>query len=59
MDEGVRFSRAEKYVRSLDPMPDRWVYDGKDIFLVYGSSIRTVPFGDEGPGKSEVFFGRV
>ena len=55
MDEGVRFSQAEKYVRSLDPMPDRWVYDGKDIFLVYGSSIKTIPFGDDGAGKLEVF----
>jgi len=55
MDEGLRYSRAERYVRNMDENPDRWFYDGSTIYLIYGADIKHVPFDGEEAGEIEVF----
>ena len=51
MDEGVKHSRAERFVRSMQPPPDRWFYDGNHIHLIYGSEIRKMPFSGDYSGQ--------
>jgi hypothetical protein len=44
MDEGILHSRAERFVRSLEVLPDRWWFDGSNLTLLYGSEFHQVPF---------------
>ena len=55
MDEGLRHSRAERYVRDMDDSPDRWFYDGSTIYLIYGADVKSVPFDGETAGEMQVF----
>lgn len=55
MDEGLRHSRAERYVRDMDDSPDRWFYDGSTIYLIYGADVKSVSFDGETAGEMQVF----
>ena len=44
MDKGILHSRAERFVRSLEVLPDRWWFDGSNLTLLYGSEFQQVPF---------------
>lgn len=55
MDEGLRHSRAERYVRDMDKAPDRWLYDGSTIYLIYGADVKRISFDGENAGEIEVF----
>ena len=44
MDKGILHSRAERFVRSLEVLPDRWWFDGSNLTLLYGSEFHQVPF---------------
>ena len=55
MDEGLRHSRAERYVRDMDNAPDRWLYDGSTIYLIYGADVKRISFDGENAGEIEVF----
>ena len=50
MDEGILQSRAERYVRNLDPIPDRWFFDGRHITAIYGTRVEEIPFPTESKG---------
>lgn len=47
MDEGILHSRAERYIRSLQVIPDRWWFDGTNIHMLYGNQFYQAPFGPD------------
>ena len=58
MDEdsiGLMHSRAERFVRNLDEIPDRWHYDGRSIYTIKDGQVTEIPFGTEGAGDSRVW----
>jgi len=55
MDEGLRHSKAERYVRNMVDTPDRWFYDGSTIYLIYGADVKSISFDGEKVGEIEVF----